>query len=378
MTLVQRYSWLFLAIAVSAWLAVGVFVMALLFPDSKHAASTLIWTSLFTAFCAALLTSVFIGRRSPFGQVLLIAFELLAVLLMAAQPGRGDPGPLLAPIALQAALLFGTRIALYWVAAQSVLIWFARWQFLPDMASWLYWGLNVSAEVIAVGAIHLVRREAETSQALARINAELRATQALLADRAAAAERARISRELHDAWGHDLTALSLQLEYACHVSPQMATASVVEARDLTKSLLAKVRDVVGTLRRYEGHDIKPMLEALAAGAPQLVVHLDVPAELSPQSAETAQTITRSAQEIITNTLRHAHARNLWLTLREDEDGLRLTGRDDGTGADTVKLGHGLSGLRERFEHQGGRISFESVSGEGFRVVGWLPTPRAQP
>jgi len=158
----------------------------------------------------------------------------------------------------------------------------------------------------------------------------------------------------------------------------MATASVVEARDLTKSLLAKVRDVVGTLRRYEGHDIKPMLEALAAGAPQLVVHLDVPAELSPQSAETAQTITRSAQEIITNTLRHAHARNLWLTLREDEDGLRLTGRDDGTGADTFKLGHGLNGLRERFEHQGGRISFESVSGEGFRVVGWLPTPRAQP
>ncbi len=44
-------------------------------------------------------------------------------------------------------------------------------------------------------------------------------------------------------------------------------ANAIEARDLAKSLLAKVRDVVGTLRRYEGHDIKPVLEALATDAP---------------------------------------------------------------------------------------------------------------
>src|SRR5271170_45238 len=73
--------------------------------------------------------------------------------------------------------------------------------------------------------------------ALGRINAELRATQALLAESAAQAERTRISRELHDAWGHDLTALSLQLEYASHVSPELGRASAIEARDLAKSLL---------------------------------------------------------------------------------------------------------------------------------------------
>jgi len=87
---------------------------------------------------------------------------------------------------------------------------------------------------------------------------------------------------------------------------------------------------------------------------------------------------RSAQEIITNTLRHAHARNLWLVLREEEGGIRIDGRDDGEGAEWFNLGHGLSGLRERFEQQGGRIAFESASGKGFRVVGWLPTPAAQP
>jgi signal transduction histidine kinase len=227
--------------------------------------------------------------------------------------------------------------------------------------------------VIAVGAVHVLRSEAETGLALSRINAELRATQALLAGSAAAAERMRISRELHDAWGHDLTALSLLLEYASHVSAELGRSSVIEARNLAKALLAKVRDVVGTLRRYEGHDIKPVLEALAAGALQLEVHLDIPETLALQPAESAQTLMRAAQEIITNTLRHAGARNLWLALRAEEDGVRLDSRDDGAGIDQVTLGHGLSGLRERFEQQGGRIAFESARGNGFRVVGWIPT-----
>lgn len=373
MILARRYSWMILAIAVSAWLAIGVMLMALTTPTGSTGAPALIWLSLLGVFGAALLASILVGRRSPNGQMLLVAIEIAALTAMAALPDRGDPGPLMAPVALQAALLFGTRSALYCVALQSLLIWAARWQFLPDMMSWLYWGLNVAAEVIAVGAIHLLRFEAETSQTLARINAELRLTQALLADSAAAAERVRISRELHDAWGHDLTALSLQLEYACHVSPEVGAPNVLVARDLTKSLLTKVRDVVGTLRRYEGHDVKPLLEELAQSVPQLSIHLEIPDGLSTQSGEAAQTIVRSAQEIITNTLRHAHARNLWLSLRADGEGLRLDSRDDGRGADQFKIGYGLNGLRERFEQQGGRIVFESASGRGFRVVAWLPS-----
>jgi signal transduction histidine kinase len=372
MRLSRRYAWLFLAIAFTIWLAVGVFTMAVVQPERAGRAPALVWVLLFGVYCAALLSAVVLGRRSRAGQLILIVIETLAVIAMAAIPGRGDPGPLLAPVALHVALLFGTGAALRWVVVQSVLIWLARWQFLPDMQSWLYWGLNVASEVIAVGAVHVLRSEAETGQALGRINAELRATQALLADSAAAAERMRISRELHDAWGHDLTALSLQLEYASHVSPELGRSSVIEARNLAKALLAKVRDVVGTLRRYEGHDIKPVLEALAAGALQLEVHLDIPETLALQPAESAQTLMRAAQEIITNTLRHAGARNLWLALRAEEDGVRLDSRDDGAGIDQVSLGHGLSGLRERFELQGGRIAFESARGSGFRVVGWIP------
>jgi len=371
MRLQQRLHWLILAIATTIWIGVGVFTMAIAYAATHT--SPLLWLSLFGAYGAALIGSVLVGHRSRTGQIALVGVEIACVITMASVPGRGDPGPLLAPVALQTALLFETRTAVYVVVGQSLLIWLGRWQFLSDPMSWLYWGLNVGAEVIAVGAVHALRREAERSLALSRINAELRATQALLAESAAQAERARISRELHDAWGHDLTALSLQLEYASHVSPELGRASAIEARDLAKSLLAKVRDVVGTLRRYEGHDIKPVLEALATGSPQLNVHLDIPDTLALQSAEAAQTLMRSAQEIITNTLRHAGARNLWLALRTEDGGVRLNSRDDGEGTDQLRLGHGLKGLHERFQQQGGQIAFESARGSGFRVMGWLPT-----
>src|SRR6185503_7883166 len=100
--------------------------------------------------------------------------------------------------------------------------------------------------------------------------------------------------------------------------PDLGRPSVLEARNLAKSLLGKVRDVVGTLRRYEGHDIKPVLEALAASVPQLKVSLDIPEDLALQPVEVAQTLLRAGQEIITNTLRHGGARNLWLAVRAGE------------------------------------------------------------
>jgi signal transduction histidine kinase len=381
MRLEQRFHWLILAVAVTIWIAVGVFAMALMpsRSDAAHA-SALVWILLFAAFGAALFGSVLIGQRSRRSQLLLIAVETLLVVAMAAT-NRGSPGPLLTPIALQAALLFGTRPALAWVVVQSILIRLGLWEQNADLMGWFYFlAVDIAGELIAVGAVHALRREAERSLALGRINAELRATQALLAESAAQAERTRISRELHDAWGHDLTALSLQLEYASHVSPELGRASAIEARDLAKSLLSKVRDVVGTLRHYEGHDIKPVLEALAADVPQLKlnVHLDIPDTLALQSAEAAQTLMRSAQELITNTLRHAAARNLWLALRAEDGGVRLDSRDDGEGTDRLRLGHGLKGLRERFQQQGGQIAFESARGTGFRVMGWIPTRPSLP
>jgi signal transduction histidine kinase len=378
----KRVSWLFIALGTTLWAAVGLpHVLRMMMHASRPqvSAPAPVWLVPFAAYGLSFLLLCLDGRLSRRTRLLLVGVESVAVLAMAAIYDSELVGVLLAPAAAQAAQLVTTRRALAAVVVQSVLLRLALWPSILDPQCWLFLVLDVAFQIIAIGVVHGQRREAETSEALRQMNAELRAAQAMLAEAAATAERLRISRELHDAWGHDLTALNLQLEYAANVPAGADRASVIEARDLAKALLARVRDVVGALRLEPGLDVRAALQAMAEAAPQLAVHLDLSeATPAPPPAETAQALVRSAQEIITNTQRHAGAANLWLVLRIDPDGVRLESRDDGRGVDRLRLGHGLTGLRERFEALGGKVAFESRRGAGFRVSGWLPAGRSPP
>ena len=69
-------------------------------------------------------------------------------------------------------------------------------------------------ELFAVSAAHLARSEARARESLARANAELRAAHAMLAENTRMAERLRISRDLHDVIGHNLTSLTVHLDVA--------------------------------------------------------------------------------------------------------------------------------------------------------------------
>jgi signal transduction histidine kinase len=217
-----------------------------------------------------------------------------------------------------------------------------------------------------------LRREAETARALAE-------AQAVIASTARDAERLRISRELHDAWGHELTALGLQLEIATHVGdPARVDDHVRQAKGLASDLLAKVRDVVSTLRDSERCDLKDALEALAQSIPTPAIHVD----MSPGvrvSPEHAHALMRCAQEAVTNAVRHAGASNLWLQVTSDGQGVRLVARNDGSvRAMASSPGSGLLGMRERVECLGGKLAVRAGADFGFTVDAWLPagTPQA--
>ena len=227
-------------------------------------------------------------------------------------------------------------------------------------------------EVFALYISHVARSERQGREELARVNAELLATRRLLADGSRAAERVRISRELHDVLGHHLAALSLHLEAARH-APSGETAGHVEtAQTLTRETLQEIRRVVGRLREAPPVDLPGALADLATGIGVPQVHLLLPDDLRLDDPERAHALLRCAQEAITNAVRHAGARNLWLELAQGADGLELHARDDGRGAGTVEAGNGLNGMRERLEALGGRLAVESVPGKGFEVTAWLP------
>ena len=86
----------------------------------------------------------------------------------------------------------------------------------------------------------------------------------------------------------------------------------------------------------------------------------------------AHAILRCVQEIITNTARHAAARRLWIAIERRADGIAVTARDDGRGANVVTWGNGLRGMRERFEEYSGRVEFSSAEGRGFEVRACMP------
>jgi signal transduction histidine kinase len=225
--------------------------------------------------------------------------------------------------------------------------------------------------LFAVSAAHLARSEASARESLAKVNAELRATHALLADNARMAERLRISRDLHDVLGHNLTSLTVHLDVADRLAQGASVQHVRCARAIAGTLLDEVRGVVSQIR-VQPVDLRATLLSLTEGLPGLRVDLTIPDELTALDPARADAILRCVQELITNTLRHAQAHELSIEIRQAVDGaLSIAARDDGRGGEVIE-GHGLAGMRERFEALGGSLSIACAPGRGFSVEGQIP------
>jgi signal transduction histidine kinase len=230
-------------------------------------------------------------------------------------------------------------------------------------------GISMFAFVSSV----VVLRQNAARDELRRVNSELQATQSLLAENTRIAERVRIARELHDLVGHHLTALTLNLEVVTHLVDGKVLEHVQQAHSLARLLLADVREVVSDMRRDDMVDLADALHTLIEGVPKPRIHLDLPSEEVKTEPERALVLLRCVQEMITNSVRHAQAANLWIRLSMTREGLAMSARDDGIGADKVAVGNGLSGMAERLKQLGGKLEIESEPGSGFALHAWLPT-----
>ena len=264
--------------------------------------------------------------------------------------------------------------AVAWLLAQNVLL-VAVLNNIPDiafreaaMAGGVFLGISLFAFMSGLVAL----RQLAARDELRKVNSELRATQALLAENTRIAERVRIARELHDLVGHHLTALTLNLQVATHLVDGKALEHVQQAHSLAKLLLVDVREVVSDMRDDDKVELAAALRTLVEGVPQPHIHLDLPEELSMTDPLRAQVMLRCAQEMITNSLRHAQAKNLWISLVPDENGVAMIARDDGRGTDVVEVGNGLKGMAERLRQLGGELKIESSPGAGFALHAWVP------
>lgn len=227
--------------------------------------------------------------------------------------------------------------------------------------------------LLAVMSTFEVIQESRLRTMLEQRNVQLTAAAVMLEDSARTSERLRISRELHDLIGHQLTVLNLEMEAARHRNTQGDAYACGEhidrASTVAKDLLGDVRSTVSEFRDTGARDMAGALERMASAVPSLDIHITVNEDVHPEEDQ-ATTLIRAGQEIMTNTVRHSHAQSLWLQIDRTDGKIRLVGHNDGPVSEKFEPGNGLRGLRERVELQGGTL--EVTPHDGFRVEIHLP------
>ncbi|GAB4433355.1 MAG: sensor histidine kinase [Chloroflexi bacterium OHK40] len=285
------------------------------------------------------------------------------------------------------------RPALAYVAALSggylltlVLLGFGADQLLVNMVSI---GLGLIFTALFARVLKIIQQQNERAEGLL---AELRAANAALAaasarekELAAAEERVRLAREIHDGLGHHLTVLNVQLQAAAQLielDPERAAETVALCRQEARAALEEVRQSVATLRRspLDGRELPEALAALVADfdrASPLEARFEVlgtPFALAPA---VAMTLYRAAQEGLTNAQKHAGTGEVHVELAFGEATATVRVRDSGSAQagtpTTPGGGFGIAGLRERAAQLGGRLGAGPASGGGFLLE--LEVPR---
>ena len=336
-----------------------------------------LWVWLAAAVCYAIafwLTAAAVGiDRLHTRARLLVGVQAVAAMVMFSLVCSGYETTQLVVVAAQIGLLFPLPLSIGLVLLQSAVQgWIAIDHFGIIMALWWIGALTLPYSSLALLTARMAASQARAGDELASTNAQLRATQALLADSSRMSERVRISQELHDLLGHHLTGLSLHLEAARHQALGKPLDEIRTCQSLTTLLLSDVREAVSSLRGQDTLDLTKALTPLVTEIPHPTVHLSLPEDLTVTDPERAHALVRCVQEIVTNTVRHASADNLWIEFVRTEDGVHVQAHDDGRATKNWTLGQGLKGMRDRLEHFGGRLEIDARPYHGFRLDAWIP------
>lgn len=328
-----------------------------------------LWLACFVVFGAAFAATGWRASAIPARrwQLVSLLIQTAAALAMIQLVCSGTEGALLVIVAAQLGWVLPLRQALAWVAVQALLMCVILPVSWSSHVTLSLMSIYLGFQVLALFSCFLTAREAAARADLARANRELHATRELLASSSRLAERERISRELHDTLGHHLSALSLNLEAATHMTSGAALTQVERSQEITKSLLRDVRGVVSELRKAEPVRLRESLDALVENIVEPRIHLALRDDLVISDPLIAHTVLRCVQETVTNAVRHAQAKNLRIELIRTDDRVEVRATDDGCGAQQVRLGHGLAGMRERVEAIGGRLLIQTEPGQGFGV-----------
>lgn len=219
----------------------------------------------------------------------------------------------------------------------------------------------------AITERHRIEEELRmASQANRELNSYLALSEKIAEDR----ERKRIAREIHDTLGHALTGISAGID-AVKVLVDIDTNRAKEQLNNVSVVVRDgIRDVRGSLNKMrpgalENNTLKEALikiireyEAIS----NLEIHLLYEWDNIDLDIAKEDIVFRVIQESITNSVRHGHAKTIWIELLEEEEAYVMTIQDDGIGFDELHYGYGLKQMQERLMIIGGSVRFENRDG----------------
>ncbi|MFI1994928.1 sensor histidine kinase [Actinoplanes sp. NPDC020271] len=330
---------------------------------------------------AALLLPLWWRRRAPLAAfyTVLIAF---AVQWAAGIMLRADIAVLVAVYSL---VLHGRLRRLPWAVPGllvGVVLVLVRLSGVVSLWDVLFFVASLGTAAVALGFAIRIRRAQLAALRERAVRLEIERDQR--SRLAAATERARVAREMHDILGHSLSVIITLADggsYATDTAPERGKEALRLIGDTGRTSLAELRRMLGALREQTDEpslspqpriaDLDLLCRQIRAAGPQVEYHSS--GVLDTLDTGVQLTTYRIVQEALTNTLKHAgpHTR-AHLELRIDGNRLRITVRDTGPpGRDRTAApageGHGVVGMRERAALYAGTVTAGPAPGGGWVV-----------
>lgn len=257
-------------------------------------------------------------------------------------------------------------VSFFFPASSSLWFWYQAQAFFFGSFSWMTLQTQTKYKQEA-DELRQTRNELE------RIQSDLLEAQKSTSHQAEILERYRISRELHDHLGHDLTGAALALQAYEHVKePHKAQALLQEVKRRIERSAKNLRETVHNMTPTKLIGIES-LEHIAQHFGQMDIRFQKSGEMRFVPAHGWALLEACLKEALTNAARHSNATRVEADLHVSDSIVRLGIGDNGTVTKHGRAGSGLRGLQLRARALGGSLSIRSDN--GFSIVCVIPVQK---
>lgn len=320
-------------------------------------------------------------RFSWYPRLYTLAQSALVIIMLYIAPRLDILSMLFMPLSFQSVLFFPGWIGFLWIGAYSLAM-LSLFLFGMEVEAGISMILSSSGANALMGSFaHLMRRTGQRQQENQQLLVNLQAAYRQLKDSAAqsealaaAEERHRLVRELHDSLTQTLFSMNLAVQsaqLALEGNPQQVDAHLTRLQDLTRSAASEVQALIRQAPRpWAQEGLGTALQRLAEerlAQDGLHVQLEMRGQRLFSEAVQAN-LYRIVQEALNNVTRHAGVHTATLRLRLDEPLASLEVEDDGCGFDLPgpehRRGFGINGMTSRADEIGWKLEVRSQPGQG--------------